>query len=203
MSHTRPSVHLDRITREDVLDAAMSLLHEGGAEALAMRRLASALGVSTQVVYSRVGSKREIARALHDRGFRALREEVDSLPREEDPLQEVHAVAQRYFDHAVADPMRFELMFGTPIKEFTRDGEAHDLEVACFAATWVATVRRYLDARDPERPGRMAVRLAWRLWTAVHGITTVHLAGHDSPDGDPQPELHAVVDLLLEAASTE
>lgn len=189
------------VTRDDVLDAAMTLLH-GGAEALSMRRLANHLGVSTQVVYSRVGGKAEVARALHDRAFADLRAAIEERQQRRGSRAHVHEVAQHYFDHAVADPIRFELMFGTPIKEFVRDEAAQKVEIACFGDTWIAAVRAWLDATRPDREEPTAVRLAYRLWTAVHGITTVHLAGHSTPDDDPEAQLHAIVDLLLEASSS-
>lgn len=189
------------VTRADVLDAAMALLRSGGAEALTMRRLAERLGVSTQVVYSRVGGKPEVARALHDRAFAELQASIDDRERR-GTRAHVHEVAQHYFDHAVADPIRFELMFATPVKEFVRDEAAQEVEIACFAGTWIAAVRAWLDATRPERETPTAVRLAYRLWTAVHGITTVHLAGHSTPDDDPGSEVHAIVDLLLDASSS-
>ena len=200
-----PSMPVERpgtVTRDDVLDAAMTLLHEGGAEALSMRRLAERLGVSTQVVYSRVGGKSEVARALHDRAFSELRATIDDREQRRGTRAHVHEVAQHYFDHAAADPMRFELMFGTPIKEFVRDEAAQEVEIACFGDTWIAAVRAWLNAIQPGRQTPTAVRLAYRLWTAVHGITTVHLAGHSTPDDDPEAELHAIIDLLLDASST-
>lgn len=186
-------------TRDDVLESAMGLLREGGAEGLSMRRLAARLGVSTQVVYSRVGGKPEVVRVLHDRSFAELGGRVREATSSPGTREHVHEVAQLYFDHAVADPVRFELMFGTPVPEFTRDERTHAVEVDCFRRTWVAAVRAWLDEVVPDRARPAAVRLAWRLWTAVHGITTVHLAGHASPDDDPEAELHAVVDLLLAA----
>ncbi len=190
----------DTVTSDDVLDHAMQLLRDGGASDLSMRRLANALGVSTQVVYSRIGGKPEVVRELHDRAFRALADRVEDATTEPGTREHVHEVAQYYFDHAAEDPVRFELMFGTPIPEFRRDGEAHRVEVECFQRTWIVAVRRFLDRELPDREGPTAVRLAWRLWTSVHGITTVHLAGHSSPDDDPEAELHAIVDLLLDAA---
>lgn len=194
-----PRAAHDSVTSDDVLDQAMALLHEGGASDLSMRRLATALGVSTQVVYSRIGGKPEVIRALHDRAFRELASRADDATAAPGTRAHVHEVAQYYFDHAAEDPVRFELMFGTPVPEFQRDGEAHAIEVECFRRTWIAAVRHFLDAEAPDREGPTAVRLAWRLWTAVHGITTVHLAGHSSPDDDPEAELHAIVDLLLDA----
>lgn len=190
------------VSRDDVLDAAMELLREGGAGALSMRRLARRLGVSTQVVYSRVGGKPEVTRALHDRAFADLRASIADRREQRGTRAHVHEVAQHYLDHAAADPVRFELMFGTPVKEFVRDDSAQAIEIACFGDTWVAAVRGWLDATRPDRQEPEAVRLAYRLWTAVHGITTVHLAGHSTPDDDPEGEVHALVDLLLNAAAS-
>ncbi len=188
------------VARDDVLTTALDLLREGGAEALSMRRLAARLGVSTQVVYSRVGSKPDVVRALHDDAFHELAALVEQHTQPRGTREHVHEVAAYYLEHAVADPVRFEVMFGTPVKEFVRDDEARAVEVACFRATWIAAVRAYLDATQPDREGGTAVGLAWRLWTAAHGIATVHLAGHETPGGDPAAELRTVVDLHLDAA---
>lgn len=196
-----PTTSPDAVSADDVLDAAMLRLRDGGAAALSMRRLAADLGVSTQVVYSRIGGKSDVVRALHDRAFRDLARYVGDTVEQPGTRAHVHEVAQYYHDHAVADPVRFELMFGTPVEGFRRDGETHAIEVECFRRTWVAAVRAWLDATCPDRDRPTAVRLAWRLWTAAHGITTVHIAGHDAPDDAPEAELHAVVDLLLDAAS--
>lgn len=186
-------------TRTDVLDAALALLHDGGADALSMRRLAEALGVSYQVVYSRVGGKGEVVRALHDDGFAALRAQVVELERYSDPRERVHAVARAYLDHALADPVLFRIMFGAPLPAFERDAAAREVEAAAFRACWVGPVRDHLDATRPDRPRGSATRLAWRCWTTVHGVTTVHLAGHPSPGDDPWGEVAALVDLLLDA----
>lgn len=184
-------------TRADVLTAAEALLVAEGPEALSMRRLAAALGTSYQVVYSRVGSKADVVRALHAEGFRRLGRsvvDVDPTPGTEDHLV---AVGTSYLATAADHPTMFEVMFGTPIVEFTRDADAKAVEWACFSATWVAASRAWLDVRYDPRPKGASVRLAWRLWTAVHGITVLHLAGHDSPSGDVRTEVATVVRALL------
>lgn len=185
-----------RPSRADVLEAAERLLVIEGPDALSMRRLATELGTSYQVVYTRIGGKADVVRALHDDGFaRLTRAAADaSEDREADDLV---AFAQSYFDFAERHPVLFDVMMGMPIPEFVRDERARKVEWEGFRATWVAACRAWLDARLPERPRGASVRLAWRLWTAVHGITVVHLAGHPSPSGDARAEIARVVELLL------
>lgn len=184
-------------SRADVLVAAERLLVEEGTDALSMRRLAAELGTSYQVVYTRIGGKADVVRALHDDGFERLIEQARSLPEEQ--RDDLVALAQGYFDFAERHPVLFDVMFGVPIAEFSRDERARKVEWEGFRATWVAACRAWLDARLPERPRGASVRLAWRLWTAVHGITVVHLAGHPTPSGDARAEIATVVHLLLGA----
>jgi len=72
------------------------------------------------------------------------------------------------------------------------------VEWEAFRACWVAAVGSWLDGKVEDRPPGTAGRLAWRLWAAVHGIAVVDLAGHDSPSGDAEYEVDAVVRLLLQ-----
>ncbi len=188
---------IDKPTRAQVLTTAHELLTEHGVEALSMRRLAAALGTSYQVVYSRVGGKPELVRELHRVGFAHLTRratQITAAPGTEDHLV---ALAHGYLDAAIAEPVMFDIMFGNPISEFVRDAEATAVERAGFEATWVDACRAWLDARVEERPRGAALRLAWRLWTAVHGITVLHLAGHPSPFGDTHDGVADTVRRLL------
>ena len=106
-------------------------------------------------------------------------------------------MAHDYRRFAEGEPRLFELMFGAPIPDFVRDADARTVEWRGFDQSWVAATRAWLDATYPERPRGIAVALAWRLWTAVHGLTTLHLAGHPSPSGDIARDTETVVARLL------
>jgi len=56
-----------RLTRDQVLDAAMTLADEHGIEALTMRRLARALGVETMTTYYHAANKDDILEGITDR----------------------------------------------------------------------------------------------------------------------------------------
>ena len=185
-------------TRDRVVEVARDLLVAEGPEAVTMRRLAAALGTSYQVVYSRVGGKVEVLRAVHDAAFEALVAEVAALRPTPGTREHVHELTAAYLDFAVANPRLFDVMFGAPAGGPVRDAALRDVERDAFRRCWVAAARAWLDATRPDRPRGSAARLAWRLWTAVHGITVIHLAGHESPSGDVHAEVAQVVDLLLD-----
>ncbi|MBR7743857.1 TetR/AcrR family transcriptional regulator [Phycicoccus sp. BSK3Z-2] len=184
-------------SRESVVDAARAILVAEGPDAVTMRRLAADLGTSYQVVYSRVGGKPEVLRAVHDAAFDDLTAQV--LARGEAPGtdEHLHALTRGYLDFAVASPRLFDVMFGPATGGLTRDAAMRDVERESFRGCWVAAARAWLDVHHPQRPRGSAAPLAWRLWSATHGITVLHLAGHESPAGDPRTDLATVVGLLL------
>jgi AcrR family transcriptional regulator len=186
-------------TRDDIVDVALRLLEQDGVEAVTMRRLAAELGTSYQVVYSRVGGKPDVLRAVHDEGFRRLSDPAGlaGLSAAGGEAQALRRLAVAYLDFAVENPRLFDLMFGDPMAGPGRDEAMREVEWAAFRACWVTPTRAWLDRTHPERHRGSAVRLAWRLWSAVHGITVLHLAGHGSPAGDVRAEVAETVDLLL------
>lgn len=149
------------------------------------------------MVYSRIGGKSELVRALHDRGFAEWVAATRALDTRLGTVEHIHAVACGYVRAALADPLLFDLMFATPVLEFARDDDARAVEWEAFRRCWVAAVGAWLGGELEARPSGTARRLAWRLWTAAHGIATVHLAGHGSPSGDPEQEVAAMVRLML------
>lgn len=184
-------------TRADVLAAAEELLEADGAEGLSMRRLAASVGASYQVVYSRIGAKPEVVRALHALGFARLTAAVAAISAAPGTTARLIEMGQAYLAAARAHPRMFDVMFGTPVTEFVRDDAAIAVEWKGFEATWVGACREWLDSRFDDRRKGASVRVAWRLWTAVHGITVLDLAGHPSPSGDVDTEIAGVVTRLL------
>lgn len=105
----RPREHDERIASA-LLDAAERVVAEGGLDALAVRSLAKAIGVSTRAVYSLFGSKDGLVIALGTRAFTLLREGLDALPTTEDPagdLVEAGVVVFRRF--ALGHPALFTI----------------------------------------------------------------------------------------------
>lgn len=186
-------------TRGDIVDLARRILEEEGGDAVTMRRLAAELGTSYQVVYSRLGGKAEVLRAVHDEGFRRLSDPaaLEALVTAGGGPGALRRLAVSYLEFAVANPRLFDVMFGDPLVGTTRDERMREVERSAFRACWVAPTRDWLDREHPARPRGSATRLAWRLWAAVHGITVLHLAGHETPSGDVRAEVCDVVDLLL------
>jgi AcrR family transcriptional regulator len=93
----RPREH-DEHTAAALLAAAERAVETGGAEALAVRGIATEAGTSTRAVYSLFGSRDGLIAALGVRAFDFLRAGLDALPGTDDPaadLVEVGLVFRR------------------------------------------------------------------------------------------------------------
>jgi AcrR family transcriptional regulator len=88
------------IDREAVLETAMRVLDDEGAEALTMRRLASELGVSTMAPYRHVGSRDELLMVLVDR----LAARLVYPPRPPDPKGAMMVLWSTIYDSLAQHP---------------------------------------------------------------------------------------------------
>lgn len=69
----RPRAGDEPLTRERILEAALSLVDEEGIEALSMRRLAKGLGVDPMAIYHHLSNKRALLSALIKEVFSGMR----------------------------------------------------------------------------------------------------------------------------------
>ena len=99
-SPTRANRHAG-LHRDDVVDCALKLVQDGGAEALTMRKLAAELGVTATTIYWHVGSRDEVVIALIERLSERLAERPigGSTPRER-----VMAAARHVWESALEHP---------------------------------------------------------------------------------------------------
>lgn len=174
-------------SRDDVLRVAEDLFTRQGPQGLSVRRIAEALGVSRQIVYSRFRGKPDLVRALHTEGFRRLAERQAAVRAESGSTAHVLALGRAYRDTALASPALFDLMFGRPVADFEPDESARAVAMRTFtpvvsaAGAWLA-----VHGGHPSRPGQAddaeALRLARAVWAVSHGVVSLETAGLLGPD---------------------
>jgi len=182
-----------RRSRDDVLAVAEDLFTRAGPQGLSVRRIADALGVSRQIVYSRFAGKPDLVRALHNEGFRRLTAHFAAVPGPAGSTTHVLAMARAYRASALASPALYGLMFGRPIAEFEPDDQARAVAAASFQPV-VEASRAWLTVHVGSATESAALGLALRIWAATHGVVSLESAGLL---GDEAP---AMLDDLVRAA---
>lgn len=107
----RPRQH-DEQTRLALLDEAERMIERDGPDALSVRAVADAVGVSTRAVYSTFGSKGGLLDALAQRAYELLDAAITALPATDDPVADlVEAAVQVFRPMAIGHPSLFRLAF--------------------------------------------------------------------------------------------
>ena len=161
-----------------LIDAAGRVLAEEGPQAMSTRRIAQEVGTSTSAIYSLLGSKTEVVRAMYLEGFSRLAERQAKVPITHDPLVDLRQLALAYFENGLANPHLYDVMFHRPVPDFVPEPD----DVA-FALTTlqdvVDVVQRIIDAGLWHGNARA---IATEVWATVHGVTSLTLACMLTPD---------------------
>jgi AcrR family transcriptional regulator len=178
----------DRLRRE-ILDAATALIADRGDEAVSMRAIARAVGVTPPAVYLHFADKRELMLAVLEDVFADLGRALERADTGE-PRERVRALVRAYVEWGVAHPGRYKISYeGAVARELPPDSEGpfgrphlERLAVA-VAATGV--------------PPAQVMPTATRLWSVAHGVVSLRLNKPYAPLGDPVEDALTLTDALL------
>lgn len=164
-------------TSEALVTAAHGLLAEHGPEALTVRRIANAAGMSTMNVYSRFGGKDGVIDELYADGYRRLFAEVDAVTTSDDVPADLERIASAYRAWALANPRYYAIMFRQAVPGFTPAPESVEAARRGLAklVDRVATGQARGDIVDTE--GYAATDVAVWLWATCHGMISLELDG--------------------------
>jgi AcrR family transcriptional regulator len=171
--------------REAVVDAAMDLLLQHGQDALSLRKVASAVGASTQVIATHFADKQGLLDALFARGFTALTEQTKTLP----PGAGVAGCMRAYRAFALAQPPLYRLMFTRTEREYRPGPEAKEAARTALEALVEAIAPPASPSSatpETERAEVSPKARAHYVWAVAHGHVALELADFVSvpPDAD-------------------
>lgn len=160
--------------RAELLDTAIEQLQQLGAEALSLRALARAIGVSQTAPYRHFADKSDLLAAMATRGYRSL---LASLQRAGNattdcPREQLLAFAHAYVDYAAQNPQLFKLMFGPAAQPVERFPELRQASRDTFALVQ-AILHRGIEQgiyRDQD-----LAYLANAAWAGIHGLATLRV----------------------------
>lgn len=161
--------------RDEIVQAALRLIDRAGAEAVTLRAVARAAGISAPSIYGHFENREDILDAVIQQCFTELADELVAARDEcEDPVERLQAGCEAYLAFAARRPHRYSLLFREPDPEDgTPFGEAGDKGAAAFA-TLVDGITACIAA------GRSAstdpFNDAVALWSGLHGYASLSAA---------------------------
>lgn len=182
------------LLREEILEATERLLLQtGSADAVSIRAVAAATGVTAPSIYRHFEDKTHLLFEVCERQFERFDEILQAaVAGIEDPIDAMHARGKAYVRFGVEHPEHYRIMFMGP-SWATPDQWSDLLSTGSFGHL-VEGISAAIDAGAIEPVGD-PVNTALHIWASIHGLTSLLVARPTVP----WPELEAFIDehLLL------
>ncbi|HKS47838.1 MAG TPA: TetR/AcrR family transcriptional regulator [Amycolatopsis sp.] len=180
---------MDSDPRQRLISSAVTLLSEEGVQAVTLRRIARAAGVSHGAPLRHFTGRAELLSAVATEGFAELRRCGDGLP-EGDPRERLLAACRIYLTFALDNPAMFELMFRHDLIDAREPdlAKGNDAILALFTDLVASAQTRGWRAGTDSR------MLAASLWAALHGLAELWLWG-----GITETDVETTLDVTLSA----
>lgn len=98
-------------TAEKIVKAAYRLFDREGAEAVTMRRVAEAVGITPMAIYRHFPNREALLKKISDENFQTIAHEMQACAAQPDILSQLAALVTPYLDYALAHPYLFDHAF--------------------------------------------------------------------------------------------
>ncbi|MCG6139616.1 TetR/AcrR family transcriptional regulator [Leptospira mtsangambouensis] len=165
--------------RPALISAARSLLQNQGADALSLRSIASAIGVTHMAPYAHFKGKQELLQSVAASGYDELAANMLAAQKKHPKVQGrmmAYHYGVEYIHFAIASPNLYRLMMSQIDLEKKIVSDPHEREI------WVSSQRpfRLLFAAfaNEKVSKKLAHARALGAWATVHGIASLAIEGH-------------------------
>jgi AcrR family transcriptional regulator len=170
MGQAQSSVGVD--LREACVAQALAIISTAGVEKLSIREVARRIGVSHQAPYRHFASRDHLLAEIVRRAFADFAAALRSPPRTADPAADTLAMGFAYVQFALAEPLKYRLMFGGALPDPAEHPAMMHGAREAFGVLRAALER--LSAARGEAPDRAAVdREALFAWSSLHGVVSL------------------------------
>jgi len=167
-------------TAQRILAAARALFERAGPEAVSMRRVADAVGITPMAIYRHFPGREALLKRISDDSFSEIARHWDARKSGGDPLAQLLALQVIYLDYALAHPHLFDHAFSVRRDDARRFPED-------FHARRSPTLNVVHDAVvEAQQAGVLRAGDSWdiamTLWAHSHGLIALYRAGRFSYD---------------------
>lgn len=174
--------------------AARKILVDEGLDAVSLRKVAASLGVTAPALYLHVAHKRDLLQGIAEQEFDKLIESFNAV-KTTDPVRRARKLCHLYVQYACENPALFRAMFLFR-PELAAEAQNGQEPLACKPFNLVGE-----SVRDAVKSGQFKDidpdLAALTLWTSVHGIATMLLAGPGFEATSEEGLAESVIDTVI------
>jgi AcrR family transcriptional regulator len=169
------TVNVDAVnTSARIAVEARRLLEHEGPEAMTMRRVAQAVGISATAIYRHYPDRAAVLSELADQGFGELAARFQQvLGSGGTASSRLHKVADVTVDFAIAHPQLYELMF---LKQ-RAGARSYPRDFRAGRSPTINLVGQVLDELSGSKPSKQGWQVAFEIGALSHGLIMLYLGG--------------------------
>lgn len=155
--------------------AALRILEKEGADAVSMRRVARAVGITPMAIYHHFPNRQALLKFVTNREFEKPVDHTDMLQRGVARASQLLRVMDYYLDYSFMRPMIFDYVFSqyrVDARRFPDDFRARRSPTLNRVADTVASAMRSGVLRKDD-----VWEVALELWALIHGYVALYRAG--------------------------
>jgi AcrR family transcriptional regulator len=190
--------------RAEIRAHAWDQIAAAGASGLSLKAIAKEMGMSAPALYRYFASRDELLTDLILGAYQELGDVVvAAVTPDAPPDEQLHQVATTLREWALAHPQRYLLLYGTPVPGYSAPPQATTLARRIFAPVVAAFSARQTPPPSATPTGRKRTprrgagdsdagfHRAVILWTRLHGVLSLEVAGHFVGMNLDTPQLYA------------
>jgi len=162
-------------TARRIATAARRLLDKEGAEAVTMRRVAVAVGITPMAIYRHYPDRSSLLNALADEGFDELAAQLANKRFSGSIEQRLTKMGEIYLEHALQHPRLFELMFLKPREGARRYPQDFKAGRSPTANLMTEVVQEGMDSGYFRKDD--AWEIVFEIGALSHGLIMLYLGG--------------------------
>lgn len=180
--------------RSALISAASEMLEREGPEAVSLRAVTLAAGVSRTAPYNHFDSKEALLAAIAERGFQALGEAQRTAATAVRGEARLIEIGRAYVGFALAHPQLYRLMLGVGVADWRRHPTVLAAKQDSFTPVHEALAELL---SNPADTGLLRIA-AMSAWAEVHGLAMLLLDGSLAADSAAAGGHDRLVQTILE-----
>jgi AcrR family transcriptional regulator len=168
-------VSANKNTADRIARVALAILLKEGPEAVSMRRVAQAVGITPMAIYHHFPNRESLLNTVTDREFAKLLSHIRAHPLRGTTEERLIAVMEGYVDYAFTQPRIFDFVFSrmrSGARQFPKDFRARRSPTLNPVADMLASAMEKGHLRKDD-----VWEVAFALWAHVHGYVALYRAG--------------------------
>ncbi len=158
--------------REACLAEALTIISEVGVEKLSIREVARRIGVSHQAPYRHFASRDHLLAEIVRRAFGDFAQALRGPPQTADPAADALAMGFAYVQFALAEPLKYRLIFGGALPDPASHPEMMQGARDAFNVLR-DSLKRVFEARGEQSDHEAIDREALFAWSSLHGVVSL------------------------------